>query len=150
MEKAASEQSPFSKVIQIGIVVRDMDKAVKRLSSLGIGPFQPKLLPPDREEWFRDRPFDAEVKISSARIGEMEIELIQPVAGASPHQEFLDSKGEGIQQIACAVKDLEGHVKKLTSQGSDVLLRARFPGGGGVAYMDLGVAGLIIELIERK
>ena len=150
MEKAASEQSPFSKVIQIGIVVRDMDKAVKRLSSLGIGTFKPKLLPPDRKEWFRGRPFDGEVILSSASIGEMEIELVQPVAGESPHQEFLDRQGEGIQHIACAVKDLEGHVEKLTNQGCHVLLRARFPGGGGVAYMDLGVAGLIIELIERK
>src|SRR4030067_2893711 len=58
MENAAPEQSPFSKVTQIGIVVRDMDKAVERLSSLGIGPFKPKLLPPDREEGFRERPLD--------------------------------------------------------------------------------------------
>ena len=149
MEKNTKEESPFSKLIQVGVVVRDMDKAIERLSSLGIGPFEPKILPPDREEWFRDKPLDAKFKINGAMLGEVELELIQPVEGESPHREFLVSKGEGIQHIACAVSDLDNEVAKLTKRGVSVLLRAKWQ-GGGVAYLDLGVAGLIIELIQRK
>ena len=149
MEKSSATESPFSKLIQVGVVVRDMDKTIERLSSLGIGPFEPKILPPDREEWFRDKPLDANLKLSSTMIGEVELELIQPVEGESPHKEFLDSKGEGIQHIACAVSDVEKEVAKLTKQGVSVLLRARGQ-DWGVAYLDLGVADLIVELIQRK
>ena len=143
-------ESPFSKVIQIGIVIRDMEKTVERLTSLGLGPFEEMHLPPDRKEWFRDKRMYANFKICKAMIGDVEIELIQPLDGDSPHKEFLNSKGEGIQHIGCAVTDIQNKVDKLTKQGVEVLLRAKFPGGGGVAYCDLGVGDIIVELIERS
>jgi len=150
MEENAAAESPFSKLIQVGVVVRDMDKAIKRLEYLGIGPFEPKILPPDSKEWFRDKPLNAKLILNSTMMGEVELELIQPVEGESPHKEFLDSKGEGIQHIAFLTDDLNRQVDKLTKQGVSILLRAERPGGGGVAYLDLGVAGLIVELIQRK
>lgn len=143
------KESPFTRVIQIGIVVRNMDKTVERLTSLGIGPFKEMPLPPDREEWFRDKRMYADFRICSAMIGDVEIELIQPLDGESPHKEFLNTKGEGIQHIGCAVEGLQDNVDKLTKQGVEVLLRAKFPGGGGVAYCDLGVGNIIVELIEE-
>ena len=41
-------------------------------------------------------------------------------------------------------------VAKLAGKGASVLMRAKFPGGGGVAYMDLGAGGLTVELIQRR
>jgi methylmalonyl-CoA/ethylmalonyl-CoA epimerase len=146
MEK--KKESPFTKVTQIGIVVRDVDKTVERLTSLGIGPFQEMILPPDRVEWFRDKRMYADFKICYAMIGDIQIELIQPLKGESPHKEFLNTTGEGIQHIGCAVKGLQKKVDKLVEQGAEVLLRAKFPEGGGVAYCDLGAGNIIVELIE--
>ncbi len=148
MEKGTAAESPFSKLIQVGVVVRDLDKTLERLASLGIGPFEPKVLPPDAEQWFRGKPLDAKFRISAAKMGEVELELIQPVAGESPHQEFLDTKGEGIQHIAFAVDDLDREVAKLTGQGASLLLRAKLR--GGVAYLDLDAGGLTVELIQRS
>ena len=145
-----TKESPFTKVTQIGIVIRDMDKTVERLTSLGIGPFEEMTLPPDREEWFRDKRMYADFRICFAMIGDIQIELIQPLDGESPHKEFLNTKGEGIQHIGCAVEDIQSKVDKLTKQGVEIPLRAKFPGGGGVAYCDLGVGDIIFELIERK
>jgi catechol 2,3-dioxygenase-like lactoylglutathione lyase family enzyme len=149
MEKNKVVESPFSRLIQVGVVVKDLDKAVQRLSSLGIGPFTPMILPPEAEQWFRGKPLNAKFKISGARLGEIVLELIQPIEGESPHQEFLDNKGEGIQHIAFAVDDLDREVTKLTKQGVNVLLNANLP-DVRVAYLDLGVGGLIIELIQRN
>lgn len=143
-------ESSFTKVIQVGLVVMDVEKTVERLTSLGIGPFSPMVLSPEREEWFREKRMYAEFKIFGARIGDIQIELIQPISGDSPHKEFLETKGEGLQHIACAVEDVQKEVDKLTRQGVEVLLRAKFPGGGGVAYLDLGAGGLIVELIQRR
>ena len=144
-----TKESPVTKVTQRGIVIRDMDKTIERLTSLGIGPFQEMTLPPDRVEWFRDKRMYADFRICYAMIGDIQIELIQPLSGESPHKDFLNTKGEGIQHIGCAVKDVQGKVDKLTKQGVEVLLRAKFPGGGGVAYCDLGVGNIIVELIEQ-
>jgi methylmalonyl-CoA/ethylmalonyl-CoA epimerase len=144
-----TSESAFSKVIQIGIVVKDVEKSVERLSALGMGPFKRSSLPPDREEWFRHKRMYADFKFASAYIGDMQIELIEPVSGESPHKEFLETKGEGIQHIACAVKDLQKEVDKLSKMGVEILLRAKFPNGGGAAYCDLG-GGFIVELVERK
>ena len=149
MNKNTAAKSPFSKFIQVGVVVRDMDKAIERLASLGIGPFQPKLLPPNTKEWFRGKPLKAKLNIKSTMMGDTELELVQPIEGDSPHQEFLDSKGEGIQHIAFAVDDLDKEVDQLTKQGVSVLLKAKMP-RGGIAYLDLGVGGIIVELIQLE
>ena len=58
-------------------------------------------------------------------------------------------KGEGIQHIAFDVDDLDREVAKLTKQGVSVLLSASLR-DVRVAYLDLGVGGLIFELIQRK
>ncbi|MFC2038442.1 VOC family protein [Chloroflexota bacterium] len=142
--------SPFSKVIQVGLVVRDVEKTVERLTSIGIGPFTKMQLPPEREEWNRGEPMYAEFKMYSAMMGDIQIELIQPLSGNSPHMEFLNTTGEGIHHIACAVPDVQEAVDHLAEKNVDVLMRAKFPGDRGVAYMDLGTANFLVELIQRK
>ena len=133
------------KLMQVGLVVGDMDKALKRFSALGFGPFAPKMLPPGAKQWIRGKPSHPEVKIYTTMIGEIELELCQPISGESPHQEFLDSKGEGIQHVMFAVDDLEKEIDRLTKQGATVLLKAVFD-KGGLAYLDLDASGFIVEL----
>ncbi|MBA7700894.1 hypothetical protein ES703_109619 [subsurface metagenome] len=148
MEKSTETRS--WKIMQVGVVVRDMDQAVKRLESLGIGPFESRLLPPDREEWYRGQPHKANVKISMAQVGDVQLELIEPLEGKSVHGEFLDSKGEGIQHIMFSVKDFDKETARLTEEGAVELLRAKFPGGPELAYLDLNVGGIIVELVQQK
>jgi methylmalonyl-CoA/ethylmalonyl-CoA epimerase len=143
-------KATFTRLAHIGLVVRDMDKAIARLTALGIGPFTPRILPPDAQETYRGKPFvpSQRVKIQITHVGNIELELIQPINGDSPHQEFLDKKGEGIQHLGFMVDNLQDDVKRLTDQGSEVLLTSQFKGGGGVTYLDLDVAGLIVELVQ--
>jgi len=140
----------FSRLVHIGMVVRDMDKAVERFKALGIGPFKPRILPADARETYRGKPFAPaqRVAIQTAQIGDMELELIQPISGESPHREFLDQKGEGVQHLGFFVDDLKEDVERLTAAGSSVMLTSQFKGGGGVAYLDLDAAGLIVELVQ--
>lgn len=135
---------------QVGVVVRDVEKVVERLGELGMGPFQKMVLPPEREEYFRKDRMYAEFDIRGTRMGNVQLELIQPLTGDSPHREFLETKGEGIQHVMYQVDNLEETVKKLTDKGVEVLLRAKFPGGGGVAYVDLGVGNIVIELSQKR
>lgn len=146
----AKRKTAFTRLHHIGLVVKDMDKTIERLKALGIGPFTPRILPPDAKETYRGKPFNPSqrVKIQITKIGDIELELIQPINGESPHQEFLSKKGEGIQHLGFMVENLEENVNNLTGEGSSILLTSEFKGGGGVAYLDLDAAGLIVELVQ--
>jgi catechol 2,3-dioxygenase-like lactoylglutathione lyase family enzyme len=144
------DAATFSRLMHIGVVVRDMETTIERLKALGIGPFQPRILPADARETYRGRPFAPaqRVMIQTAQIGNIELELIQPVSGASPHREFLEQKGEGVQHLGFFVDNLEQEVARLTGAGSSVMLTSQFKGSGGVAYLNLDAAGLIVELVQ--
>jgi hypothetical protein len=143
-------QSQSWELKQVGVVVRDMDKAVDRLQSLGFGPFESRTLPPDREEWYRGKPFLGKVKISMAKLGNVQLELIQPVESQSLHKEFLDEKGEGIQHVMFGVNNFESEVATLTEKGASVVLKAKMPNGRSIAYVDLNVGGLVVELVQKS
>jgi methylmalonyl-CoA/ethylmalonyl-CoA epimerase len=150
VEHDTTGKATFTRMVHIGVVVRDMNKTIERLAALGIGPFTPRVIPPDARETYRGKPFvpGQRVTIQITRIGNVELELIQPISGESPHQEFLDRKGEGIQHLGFIVDDLEEDVKRLTGEGSEILLTSEIKGARRVAYLDLGVAGLIVELVQ--
>ena len=52
-------KSPFSKLVQVGVVVKDMDKTIEQLTALGMGPFETRAIPPDAEEWFGNKRMNA-------------------------------------------------------------------------------------------
>jgi len=146
MEKAPRTQS--WKLVQVGVVVEDMEKATARFAELGIGPFEPRKLPPG-EEWYRGKPHHGDVKIAMTTLGGVQLELVQPVSGESVHKEFLDAKGEGIQHLMFTVDDFDNTVKALMEKGAVELLSSR-RAGGGVVYLDLNASGVIIEIPRRR
>ncbi len=150
MTNETTGKSAFSRLTHIGMVVRDMDKAVERFTALGIGPFNLRVLPPEAVETYRGEPFypAQRVVIQMTRIGGVELELIQPVNGPSPHMEFLEAKGEGIHHLGFAVDDLDKEVGFLTGKGSTVLLTSELQNGRSLAYLDLNAANLVVELVR--
>jgi methylmalonyl-CoA/ethylmalonyl-CoA epimerase len=145
------QKTPFTNLLQIGVVVKDIEKTMENLSRLGIGPFYSKMPPRTAKSLYRGQPFVAadRVIIKATQLGNVELELIQPLEGGSPHREYLESKGEGIQHLAFAVDDLNDTVEKLTSEGSTILLEGRREDGSGVTYLDLGIAGIIVEMVKH-
>lgn len=150
MDKNIPEGFAFGRLEQIGVVVKDLDKTIERLTALGLGPFEKRKLPEDNVEFYRGNPFrpnDA-VSIAFAKLGGLSIELIQP-RGPSPHKEYLDEKGEGVQHLGFIVDNVVEATKRITEKGGvTVLLTSKTKTGGGVAYLDIGASGLIVELIQ--
>jgi len=138
------------KVVQVGVVVKDVGKVAERLSSLGIGPFEEMKLPPERKELFRGKPALADARILTAALGETQLELVQPLAAESPHREYLEARGEGIQHIMVTVDDIEKELKRLTDNGCTLLLDIRMPGGVRGAYVDLHAGGIIVEMFQER
>jgi len=99
---------------------------------------------------YRGKPADSSMKLSLGYAGDVQIELIEPVRGASIYAEFIEKKGYGLHHIAFSVPDFEEASDMLTKQGLTALSSGVL-GGGGVkfAYFDCeGADASVIEILE--
>lgn len=145
MANTNPENSPFTRVHHVGVVVENMDKALTYYDSLGIGPFEPLKLSPS-EGLLRGKTLISTPIISMGEVGGIVIELLQPTEEDSIIKEFFESKGEGIHHIAFLVDDIDKETAKLVNKGFEVLFSQKF-GKGGCTFFDTGkVGGVFIEL----
>ena len=91
------------KIDQIGIVVEDVEKAIKGFGQIiGSQNFQTFEYPDSSkksEVYYRGKPADYSAKIGFAKVGGMEIELIQHLSGKSIYNDFLLKNGPGIHHF---------------------------------------------------
>jgi hypothetical protein len=93
---------------QIGYVVRDLELAMSVHEPV-FGPFTTMDVTL-RGPTYRGRSRDCSLRIAYGHVGAMEIELIQPVGGESPHAEFLEAGREGIHHVRFRVEDFHAHL----------------------------------------
>jgi len=89
----------FGPMRQVGIVVRDIDKAMRHwVEVCGVGPwFYAEQLPMD-EFRYRGRRYDLKVSIALANSGDVQLELIQQRCDSpSLYRDFLAAGHEGMQ-----------------------------------------------------
>ena len=125
MSANSSSELKLERIVQIGIVVPDLDKTTRLLSSLfGIGPFRSVMWPNSPESRYQYRGVEEHILISQAfiQLGQVEIELIQPVEGErNAYKQFLDETGGGIHHILFEVKDIEPVLQTLAESGITIL-----------------------------
>ena len=135
--------------LHIGVVVKDMDRTIQRLTStFGIGPWDIKERRyPEEQVVVGKGPFS--YRVAFADLGPIELELIEVLEGSTIHADFLNARGEGIHHIGFRVKDLENTVTTLQQQGIGVLQSA-FREGSRYVYMDPAeLGGIMFEFVER-
>ena len=107
-EKPALREDLWSRTYQVGVVVRDIDRAVEFYERLGVGPFEegPSAHTLERKIYGREAP-DVKVKGLIAQMGPIEFELLQPVEGRGIQAEFLEKHGEGVVHLCAHTEDLD-------------------------------------------
>jgi methylmalonyl-CoA/ethylmalonyl-CoA epimerase len=139
-------------VEQVGIVVKDLDKAMEfYCNTFGMGPFQ--VMDVSLKGCiYRGRPTDCRMKLAMARSGPIEIELIQVLEGETPHTEFLREKGEGLHHLRFSVDDLNAVLAQWAGEGIEPVWQHSMPEVGiSWAYLNTdAVGGVMVELIEMK
>jgi methylmalonyl-CoA/ethylmalonyl-CoA epimerase len=60
-------------------------------------------------------------KVGFFKIGELNIELVQPSEPDSPLVKFLETKGQGIHHICFEVDDIEAEIKTLLEKGATMV-----------------------------
>jgi catechol 2,3-dioxygenase-like lactoylglutathione lyase family enzyme len=135
---------------QCAIVVHDLDEAVARWSEqLAIGPWTAYRLAPPRLQEMRYHGENVEFSLRHALAwqGEMQFELVQPLAGPSIFADHLKAHGEGLHHVGRYVADHPAAVAEATAAGFVALQSAR-GFDGAFAYFKHPDVALIVELIE--
>jgi catechol 2,3-dioxygenase-like lactoylglutathione lyase family enzyme len=149
MSPESPSQLKNARLRDIGIVARDMNKTVRRLEALGIGPFLPPKPDPKAEGmYFHGKPLKGDFQTIIAHAGNAEIEVFEVHSNPNPWEKLIAAKGEGIHHLGFHIDDVEQEVKRLTSLGAEVVLTAMGRGKMEAAYVDLNVAGIVIEIMS--
>ena len=150
MQLSETEKTTFSKIDHLGIMVRDVNKAVEFYESLGMGPFEFREMTSLAEVEIYGKPVKFNAKVAVAKLGSLNIEVVQPMENAVLQWEFLESKGEGINHIGFLVDDLDKEKARLCDKGLEIILSSRRTTGIGAAYFDTSeVGGVLIGIIKR-
>jgi methylmalonyl-CoA/ethylmalonyl-CoA epimerase len=141
---------------QIGVVVADMDKAVEYYSTIfGVGPFTIYEFMPEKQ-WVLEKPSSFKLQLGKAIWGNLELELIQPLEGESPHKEFLEKYGGGLQHLGFLIHNYDEMFNKFKKTGFKPLTRAEtyvetYGGYLKACYFDTRrVGGVIFEIIWKS
>ena len=143
----------FSKLSQVAIVVRDLKASMKHFrEELGVGPWKVWRFGSHNltDMTLRGQPAEYSFIVGMAYVGDVSIELVQPLNGESIFREFLDRKGEGVHHLKCTSQDAESIVEKFKKNGGKVLQSARI-GGAAFHYLDTeSKLGVILELATGR
>ncbi|OQX08514.1 MAG: methylmalonyl-CoA epimerase [Desulfobulbaceae bacterium A2] len=92
-----------------------------------------------------------QVRTAFFRLGELHLELLEPLGEDGPIARFLAQRGEGVHHIAYASDDLAGQMAQARQQGCRLLHEAPVPGAGGkrIAFLHPKSShGVLTELCE--
>ena len=148
MNPEAAGRLGLGPIDQVSYVVEDLESALERYEPL-FGPFQLADSPLEGCT-YRGRAVDCRLRLAINRSGPLEIELIQVLEGEAPHSEHLRAHGEGLHHVRFRVKDLDGKLELLASEGFDTIFYKRFAPGLAFAYVETpeAIGRSVIELLE--
>ena len=139
-------------VTQVGIIVQDIEAKARAWAEV-LGLPVPEIMITDTYERaqteYRGKPSDARAKLAFFHLGQVDLELIEPVGKPSTWQDQLDEHGDSLHHIAFVIQGMSEKVAYLEAKGLALVQRGEYP-GGRYAYVD-GIAqlGAILELLEN-
>jgi hypothetical protein len=142
-------------LVQVCVVVRDLDATMRKFVELmGIGPWAVfDFGPPDVTNIrVRGEPASFRVKLAITWTGDRMWEIIQPVEGPSPYQEFLDEKGEGMHHVLVqhARHNFAEVVESFRRKGCEPLMTFDFRGTPFCFIDATRELKMYVEVLDRK
>jgi hypothetical protein len=137
-------------IIQVGILVKDVAEAAKKLEKLiGIGPFE--ILEPDyRDLTYRGKTGKFKIRVALAKAGPIQIELMQPLYGETIYDEFAKRKGYGLHHLGIKTDNMEQSVKEMQEKGFQVIQSGNRPGVKWAYLSTEDQTDVIFELLEKE
>ena len=94
---------------------------------------------------------DGTIQVSMVPVGEVLIELLQPIGDQGVMAKFLAKRGEGFHHICYVVDDIRAEIALIKEAGVEVLGEPK-PGAEGLSAFlhPRDTHGLLVELVEKK
>jgi hypothetical protein len=148
-----SEQALGTNVVtQIGIVVKDIEAKARAWSSILGLPMPPIIETAEYQSArteYRGQPSHARAKLAFFRMGQLSVELIEPIDGPSTWKDQLDAHGDSLHHIALVVEGMQQKTAYLQARGVPLVQRGEYT-GGRYAYCDgVPALGAVLELLEN-
>jgi methylmalonyl-CoA/ethylmalonyl-CoA epimerase len=142
----------FTAINQICIVVPDLEAAMKTyVEEYGIGPWQIfELNPENMSDMIRnDEPGSYAMRLGVTMVGDIELELMQPLDDNSTYAEFLAEHGVGVHHINVLFDDFDETMAELRRKGHTIVMGGGYE-GNTFNYMstdrDLGVITEVVDV----
>jgi catechol 2,3-dioxygenase-like lactoylglutathione lyase family enzyme len=139
-------------VTQIGIIVRDIEAKASVWAQI-FGLPVPAIIVTDPVEVarteYQGQPSPARAKLAFFQLGQVSLELIEPIGAPSTWQEHLDAHGESVHHIAFQIQGMQDKLAYLDANGLPLVQRGEYK-GGRYAYVDGTQAlSVVLELLEN-
>ena len=92
------------------------------------------------------------ILILEGNVSSAKIELLEPLGPNTPIGKFISNHGEGIQQLAVRVEDIESTITQLISSGVRMINEQPVNGASGsiIAFVHpSSTGGVLVELVEH-
>ena len=133
----------MQKIEHIGIAVKSLSESI---------PLFEKLL---NSQCYKTEIVESEmVKTAFFRVGDTKIELLESTVQEGVIAKYIEKRGEGVHHLAFDVEDIESEIKRLQSEGFQLINAQPKPGADNKMVCFLhpkNTNGVLIELcMERK
>ena len=139
-------------ITQVGIIVADIEARAQAWADV-LGLPVPEIIITDAVEVaqteYEGKSTPARAKLAFFHLGQVDLELIEPIDGPSTWKDQLDRHGESLHHIAFVIDGMQEKVAYLEGKRLSLVQRGEYT-GGRYAYVD-GTAqlGTILELLEN-
>jgi hypothetical protein len=139
-------------ITQVGIIVHNIEETAQAWASL-LGVPAPGIIVTDAYEQshteYKGNPSQARAKLAFFPLGQVTLELIEPIGEPSTWQDQLVSHGQSLHHIAFEIKGMKQQLAVLAEHGLPLIQRGEYD-GGRYAYLDgQQQYGAIFELLEN-
>jgi methylmalonyl-CoA/ethylmalonyl-CoA epimerase len=139
-------------ITQVGIIVKDIEARASAWADI-LGLPVPEIRVTDTvdiaQTEYQGKPSTAQAKLAFFHLGQVDVELIEPIGEPSTWKDQLDNHGDSLHHIAFQIKGMRDKLAFLDSKGVSLIQRAEYR-GGRYAYVDASTQlGTILELLEN-
>lgn len=139
-------------VMQVGIIVANIEAAAQAWADL-LGVPVPEISVTDPLEQsqaqYHGQPTTAQAKLAFIPLGQVTLELIEPMGEPSTWGEHLAAHGTSLHHIAFEIKGMPERIAALGAHGLPLVQKGEYV-GGRYAYLDgQEKYGAVVELLEN-
>lgn len=131
----------IKRISHLGFAVKDLERAIELYENL----FGARVA--HRFESAQDR-----MRAATIRVGDLEIELMEPTQADSPVGKFIAKRGEGIHHVCYKVEDVAGALRRADDHGIETIDKQPRVGAGGLTRVGFlhpkSTLGVLTELEE--